>query len=94
MALGYGLWASTNRFSFYQLGPHIEVPDNSMADPALFLHVALFMGAAASFPTGTGAERKVYEAILNALLTVTFGAFFIFTRCFRISCTQMRQATL
>ncbi|MGB2668609.1 MAG: PAS domain S-box protein [Candidatus Acidiferrum sp.] len=83
MALGYGLWAlDQSIFLYYQLGPHIEVPDNSMADPALFLHVALFMGATATFPHRDGAERKAYEAILNALLTVTFWGFLYFYAVF------------
>ncbi|MGB7728928.1 MAG: hypothetical protein WBL50_12915, partial [Candidatus Acidiferrum sp.] len=83
MALGYGLWAlDQSIFLYYQLGPHIEVPDNSMADPALFLHVALFMGAVATFPHRDGSDRKVYESILNALLTVTFWGFLYFYAVF------------
>ena len=83
MALGYGLWAlDQSVFLYYQLGPHIEVPDNSMADPALFLHVALFMAAVAIFPHRHGTERKVYEAILNGLLTVTFWGFLYFYAVF------------
>ncbi len=83
MTLGYGLWAlDQSIFLYYQLGPHIEVPDNSMADPALFLHVALFMGAAATFPHRDGTKRRVYEEVLNALLTVTFWGFLYFCAVF------------
>ncbi len=83
MALGYGLWAlDQSIFLYYQLGPHIDVPDNSMADPALFLHVALFTGAVATFPHRDGAKRKVYEQVLNALLTVTFWGFLYFYAVF------------
>ena len=40
LAIGYGLWSLHQSIVlFYELGLHIEVPDSSIADPVLFLHI-------------------------------------------------------
>ena len=68
LAIGNGLWALDQWiFLYYELGLHIEVPDNSIADPVLFLHVVLLMAAVATFPHRNELDRKVYPAVLNAV---------------------------
>jgi PAS domain S-box-containing protein len=76
LTIAYGFWALDQYlFLYYELGRHIEVPDSSIADPLLFLHVALLMAAAASFPHQNTAGRKRYKAILNSLFLLFFWTF-------------------
>jgi len=76
LAIGTGLWALEQWiYVYYGLGLHIDVPDNSIADPALFLHVALLMAAVATFPHRNVTDRKLYPAVLNAILVVIFWGF-------------------
>ena len=48
LAIGYVLW-SLNQWIhlYYELALHTEVPDSSIADPVLFLHIVPFMAALA-----------------------------------------------
>src|SRR5215469_10061578 len=51
LAIGYVLWSLDEWIHlYYALGLHTEVPDNSIADPVLFLHIVPFMAALAVFP--------------------------------------------
>lgn len=76
LAIGTGLWALGQWiYVYYGLGLHIDVPDNSIADPALFLHVALLMAAIATFPHRNVTDQKRYPALLNAILLVIFWGF-------------------
>jgi hypothetical protein len=69
LAIAYGLWAFDQwLFLYYELGLHIEVPDNSIADPLLFLHIVPLMAAVATFPHRDASDRKLYRAIFNSLL--------------------------
>src|SRR5215831_15656066 len=46
LATGCGLWSlHQSIYLFYELGLHIEVPEDSIADPVLFLHIVLFTAA-------------------------------------------------
>ncbi len=76
LAIAYGLWALDQwLFLYYELGLHIEVPDNSIADPLLFLHIVPLMAAVATFPHRNVSERKPYRAIFNSLLLLFFWSF-------------------
>src|SRR5215471_5967937 len=76
LAIGTGLWALDQWiYVYYGLGLHIDVFDNLIADLALFLHVALLMAAVAAFPHRNPTDRKLYPAVLNAILLVIFWGF-------------------
>ena len=76
LATGTGLWALDQWiYLYYGLGLHTDVPDNSIADSVLFLHVVLLMAAVASFPHRNVSNRKVYPAVLNSILLVIFWGF-------------------
>jgi len=76
LAIGTGLWALGQWiYVYYGLGLHIDVPDNSIADPALCLHVALLMAAVATLPHRNVTDQKLYPALLNAILLVIFWGF-------------------
>jgi PAS domain S-box-containing protein len=69
LAVAYGLWALNQGLNlYYELGRHMDAPDNSIADPVLFLHIVLLMAAVATLPHRNIFDRKPYRAILNTLL--------------------------
>jgi PAS domain S-box-containing protein len=73
LATGYGLWVLDQWiFLYYELGLHVEVPENSIADPVLFLHIVPFMAAVATLPHRDVSGRKPYRAILGSLLLLFF----------------------
>src|SRR5215467_3716873 len=76
LAIGYVLW-SLNQWIhlYYELALHTEVPDRSIADPVLFLHIVPFMAALAVFPHRNLSERTPYRAVLDALLLLFFWIF-------------------
>ena len=76
LAIADGLWALDQwLYIYYGLVLHIDVPDNSIADPALFLHIVPLMAAAAALPHRSASERKVYPTILNFLFLLFFWSF-------------------
>ena len=69
LAIAYGLWALNQGLKlYYELGRHMDAPDNSIADPVLFLHIVLLMAAVATLPHRNIFDRKPYRAILKSLL--------------------------
>src|ERR1700734_1904205 len=51
LAIAYGLWAlDQSIFLYYEHRLHIDVPDDSMADSLLFLHLLPLMAAVATLP--------------------------------------------
>ena len=75
LATGCGLWSlHQSIYLFYELGLHVEVPENSIADPILFLHIVLFIGAVATLPH-RNLERKPYRAMLDFLILLCFWSF-------------------
>jgi len=78
LATAYGLWAAHQGVDlYYELGRRIEVPENSIADSLLFVHVATLMAAVATLPHLRMADRKPYNVILTVLL-VAFSWIFIY----------------
>ncbi|HET6179057.1 MAG TPA: PAS domain-containing protein [Candidatus Sulfotelmatobacter sp.] len=76
LAIGYGLWALDEWiYLYYELGLHLEVPDSSIADPILFLHIVPLMAALAAFPHQNLSDQRPYRAVLDALLLLFFWSF-------------------
>jgi PAS domain S-box-containing protein len=76
LAVAYGLWSlDQGIFLYYELGLHIDVPNNSIADPVLFLHVVPLIAALAILPHRSASERKLYRTILDSLLLLFFWIF-------------------
>jgi PAS domain S-box-containing protein len=69
LAIAYGLWAlHQGLMLYYELGRHMGAPENSIADPVLFLHIVPLMAAVATLPHRNILDRKPYRTILNTLL--------------------------
>jgi PAS domain S-box-containing protein len=76
LAIAYGLWVLNQGLKlYYELGRQMDAPDNSIADPVLFLHIVPLMAAVATLPQRTVLDPKPYRAILNALLLLFFWGF-------------------
>jgi PAS domain S-box-containing protein len=76
LAIAYGLWALNQGLTlYYELGRHMDAPDNSIADPVLFLHIVPLIAALATLPHRNVSNRKRYGAILNTLLLLFFWGF-------------------
>ncbi|WP_158787776.1 PAS domain-containing protein [Granulicella sp. L46] len=77
LAIAYGLWTLDQYLMlYYELVRHIAVPDGSIADPLLFLHIVPLMAAVASLPHQSSTSgRKLYSTILNSLLLLFFWSF-------------------
>jgi hypothetical protein len=83
IAAGYGLWSLDEWiYMYYGAIRHTEVPDNSIADPALFLHLVPLMAAIGMQPHLKRSDQKSYRATLNFLFLLFFWvfvyAFFLF----------------
>lgn len=73
LAAGCGLWAFHQFLDLYfELVLRVEVPDNSIADEVLFLHLVPMMAAVASLPHLHVPHSRQYRWKLNTLLI--FGA--------------------
>lgn len=76
LAIGYGLWALDQWiFVYHQFILHTDVPDSSIADPVLFLHIVPFTAAVAGLLTLNGSPPKLYRVISNFLLLLFFWGF-------------------
>ena len=76
LAIAYGLWSLDQCLMlYYELGRHIEAPDNSIADPVLFLHIVPIMAAVATLRYQNVSDGKLYRPILNSLLLLFFWSF-------------------
>jgi PAS domain S-box-containing protein len=76
LALGYGLWGLDQWiFLYYEFDRHMDVPDNSIADPVLFLHIVLLIAAVATLSVQSASGPKQYQAISNFLLLLLFWGF-------------------
>jgi PAS domain S-box-containing protein len=73
LAIAYGLWSLHQGLSvYYECGLHIEVPNNSIADPVLSLHIVPLIAAVATLPHRNLSDRRPYRAILNFFLLLFF----------------------
>ena len=76
LAIAYGLWSLNQGLKlYYELGRHMDAPDNSIADPVLFLHIVPLIAAVATLPHRNVSDRKPYRASLNSLLLLFFWGF-------------------
>lgn len=76
IAIGYGLWSLDQwLYIYYGAIRHIDVPDNSIADPALFLHLVPLMAAIAMLPHVKRPDHKAYRVTLNFLFLLVFWVF-------------------
>jgi PAS domain S-box-containing protein len=76
LAIAYGLWSLNQGLKlYYELGRHMDAPDNSIADPVLFLHLVPLMAAVATLAQRNVFDRKPYRAISNTLLLLFFWGF-------------------
>src|SRR5215469_9199814 len=71
LGVAFALWGANQGLQlYYQLVLREPVPDNSIADPLLFMHVGALMAALATLPHRDAPDRSRYALILNALLVV------------------------
>ena len=76
VAVGTGLWSLDQWiYLYYRLAVHADVPDSSIADPALFLHIVPFMAAVAIRPHWNRFHPKLHRATLNFLVLLFFWVF-------------------
>ena len=80
LAVGFALWALSAGFWVEAIlrGRASPVPDISVSNPPLFLHVVFFMAAAVTRPHLNWPSRKLYRTTANFLLLLFFW-FFIYT---------------
>ena len=97
LGIGYGLWVlDQSIFLYHEFVLHTDVPDNSIADPVLFLHLVPFMAAVVTFPTPhLTRPQAVSDALELSSFTVFLGLPLCFTLSFRTSiCSPTPLATL
>src|SRR5271163_1137122 len=76
LAIAYGLWAfDQGMYIYYELGLHVELPNDSIGDPMLFLHLVPLLAALATLPHRNVADRKQYRTILNSLFLLFLWGF-------------------
>lgn len=81
LAIGHALWALDQCiFLYHEFVLHTDVPDNSIADPLLFLHIVPFMAAVTALPSQNGSSPRLYRVISNSLLLLFCWSFlYVFT---------------
>ena len=76
LGTGYGLWVlDQSIFLCHEWILHSEVPNNSIADPVLFLHLVPFMAAVVNFPASHEPAPRLYRVLSNFLLLLFFWGF-------------------
>ncbi len=76
LAIAYGFWSLHQGLSvYYERVLHIEAPNNSIADPVLFLHILPLIAAVATLPHRNVSYRRPYRTILNFFLMLFFWGF-------------------
>jgi signal transduction histidine kinase/ActR/RegA family two-component response regulator len=76
LALGLGIWALDQwLWIYYQFWLHTDVPNESIGDPALFLHTVPLMAALAARPHLEHAGRRLQQNTFSFLLFLFFWVF-------------------
>jgi PAS domain S-box-containing protein len=76
LAIGYSLWALDQWiFIYHEFVLHTDVPNGSIADPVLFIHLVPFTAAVVSLLALQGAAPRLYRVISNFLLLLFFWGF-------------------
>jgi len=76
LAISCGLWGLDQwLYLYYGFFLNADVPDNSIADLVLFLHVVPLMAAVATLPHRSRTGRRLYPMILNFLYLLFFWSF-------------------
>jgi len=76
IAIGCGLWLLDQfLFLYYGIFLQTDIPDSSIADPVLFLHIVPFMAAVVFAPHLKSTRLKLYRPALNFLLLLFFWIF-------------------
>jgi PAS domain S-box-containing protein len=76
LAAGFALWAvDAWLWVYYPTLRRQNLPDASIAEPALFLHIVPFMAALATRPHLDQLNQKLYRTTLNFLLLLFFWVF-------------------
>jgi PAS domain S-box-containing protein len=76
LAAGYGLWALHQALNiYYELGLNVEVPQTSIADPLLFLHLVPFAAALTTLPHRNASDVRPHRAILDLIIVLCFWTF-------------------
>src|SRR5215469_11108959 len=76
LAIAGGLWGLHQWLNlYYELGLHVAVPNNSIADTLLFFHIVPLTAAVANVPHREVHDRDLYPPILNFLLILIFWVF-------------------
>lgn len=76
LSAGYGLWSvSLWLWIYYEAILRKEVPDSSISDTALFLHIVPMMGAVAVRPHLRHLAQRLYRRRVNFLVLLFFWVF-------------------
>ena len=76
LASGYALWALHQSINiYYELVLHVEVPQTSIADLLLFLHLVPFAAALATLPHRSVSDHRQHRAILDSIIVLCFWSF-------------------
>ncbi len=76
LATGFGMWATSQFLNlYYAFALDSDVPNTSIADPALFLHLVPLLAAVAILPHRKNAGHQLQRWILNSLLIAFVWAF-------------------
>ena len=77
LAVGCSVWAlDQSLFLYYGHVRHMDVPDDSIADALLFLHIVPLMAGVATLRSRNLSGRKLHRVILSSFLLLFFWSFF------------------
>jgi signal transduction histidine kinase len=73
LAIGFGLWSLNQYLQLhYELGLQLEVPQDSIADTLLFLHVVMLMAVVTALPRRAGTKPKLSRVALDSFFLLLF----------------------